>query len=68
MIAKNVEEFKKIGVTPIISNYDVVEMSFDKYKMYEFLTKNNFKTPKTYVKLEDFKNDYENKKYLSQYL
>lgn len=62
LIAKNVEEFKKIGVTPIISNYDVVEMSFNKYKMYEFLTKNNFKTPKTYMKLDDFKIDYEDKK------
>ena len=36
LISKNIEKFKTIGVTPIVSNYEQVEMCFDKYKMYEF--------------------------------
>lgn len=60
LIAKNIESFKEIGVQPIISDYDKVEMCFDKYKMYEFLKKNNFKTPKTYINKEEFYKDLEN--------
>ena len=30
--------------------------------MYKFLSSNGFKTPKTYIKIEDFKEDYGNKK------
>ena len=59
LIAKNVELFKEIGVNPIISDYDKVEMCFDKYKMYEFLTKNAFKTPKSYINKEVFLEDLE---------
>ena len=60
LIAKNIELFKELGVNPIISDYDKVEMCFDKYKMYEFLKKNDFKTPKTYINKEEFYNDLEN--------
>lgn len=62
LIAKNIESFKKIDVKPIISDYDKVEMCFDKYKMYEFLKKNNFNTPKTYINREEFLEDLENKR------
>lgn len=60
LIAKNIELFKELGVNPIISDYDKVEMCFDKYRMYKFLKKNNFKTPKTYINKEKFYNDLEN--------
>ena len=60
LIAKNIELFKESGVNPIISDYDKVEMCFDKYKMYEFLKKNNLKTPKTYINKEEFYNDLKN--------
>lgn len=59
LIAKNIKLFKEIGVKPIISDYDKVEMCFDKYKMYKFLAKNDFKTPKTYINKEDFLEDLE---------
>ena len=62
LIAKNVERFKEIGVKPIISDYDKVEMCFDKYRMYEFLVQNNFNTPKTYIDKECFLEDLKNKK------
>ena len=62
LIAKNVELFKEIGVNAIISDYDKVAMCFDKYKMYEFLTKNPFKMPKSYINKEVFLEDLEKRK------
>lgn len=59
ILAKHKEEFLKIGVLPIISEYDVVEMCFDKYKMYNFLVENGFNTPKSYTKKENFYNELE---------
>ena len=61
LIAKNIELFKEIGVNPIISDYDKVEMCFDKYKMYKFLSENNFKTPRSYINKESFLEDLERK-------
>ena len=60
LIAKNIDLFKELGVNPIISDYDKVEMCFDKYKMYQFLDKNNFRTPKSYINKEEFYRDLEN--------
>lgn len=62
LIAKNIERFKEIGVKPIVSDCDKVEMCFDKYRMYEFLVQNNFNTPKTYIDKECFLEDLKNKK------
>lgn len=57
LISKNIEKFKEIGVTPIVSDYDKVEMCFDKYKMYNFLKENNFKTAKSYIDKNEFYNE-----------
>lgn len=57
LLSQNVEKFKQIGVVPIISDYPKVEMCFDKYKMYEFLMENNFKTAKSYIDKDVFYND-----------
>lgn len=62
LISRNIKLFNNIGVKPIISDYDKVEMCFDKYKMYEFLVKNNIKTIKTYIDIKEFYEDLENKK------
>ena len=59
LISKNIELFKEINVNPIISDYDKVEMCFDKYEMYKFLINNNFKTPKSYKDKEKFLEDLE---------
>lgn len=59
LIAENIEAFKSIGVMPIISGYDKVEMCFNKYEMYKFLLENNFKTAKSYIDKEEFYNDLE---------
>lgn len=57
LIAKNIDSFKNIGVNPIISDYDKVEMCFNKYEMYKFLSENNFKTAKSYINKEEFYED-----------
>ena len=59
LISRNIEKFKKIGVNPIVSDYDKVEMCFDKYKMYNFLKENNFKTAKSYIDKQEFYKDLE---------
>jgi len=41
-ISKNIKRFQAIGTTPIISSPRVVEISDDKWKLYEFLKKNKF--------------------------
>ena len=49
LIAKNKDKFKSIGVTPLISNYETVEMCFNKYRMFEYLSSQGFNTPKSYI-------------------
>lgn len=59
LLAKYKQKFLDIGVTPIISDYDAVELCFDKYAMYEFLTENNIQTVKSYIDKEKFYQDIE---------
>ena len=59
IISKNKDRFLEIGVTPLISNYEAVELAFDKYEMYKYLSKNGFKTAKTYIDKEEFYKDLE---------
>lgn len=57
ILAKHQQEFLSIGTMPIISDYKVVELCLDKYRMYKFLIENNFKTIKTYIDREEFYED-----------
>ena len=57
LIAKNKDRFLEIGVTPLISNYDAVELAFDKYEMYKYLSSNGFKCAKSYIDKEKFYKD-----------
>lgn len=59
LLAKNRQAFLDIGTTPIISDYDVVELCFDKYEMYEFLINNGFKTIRSYIDKKEFYDDVE---------
>lgn len=61
VLAKHKQDFLDIGTTPIVSDYDVIELFFDKYKTYEFLVENNFKTVKSYADKEKFYEDVEKK-------
>ncbi|MFA1822245.1 ATP-grasp domain-containing protein [Virgibacillus oceani] len=57
LLAKHKQAFLDVGTTPIVPDHDVVELSFDKYKMFEFLVRNGFKTVKSYIDKEQFYND-----------
>lgn len=57
LLARHRQEFLDIGTIPIVSDYDVVELCFDKYEMYKFLIKNDFKAVKSYIDKEEFYKD-----------
>ncbi len=59
LLAKYKQQFLNIGTTPIISDYEVVEMCFNKYAMYQFLIQHGFKAVRSYVDKEVFYKDVE---------
>lgn len=59
LLAKERERFLAVGTTPIISDYDLVETCFDKYRMFELLTKMGLPTGRCYLNKEDFYRDLE---------
>lgn len=59
LLAENKQAFLDIGTIPIVSESDVVEMCFDKYKMFEFLVQNGLPTVKSYIDKEQFYSDVE---------
>lgn len=54
LLAKHSDEFSEIGVTTIVSPYEVCELFLDKYKTFKFCQDNNFKCAKTYNSFSDF--------------
>ena len=54
LLAKEKDRFLAVGTTPIISDYDLVETCFDKFRMYELLQKMQIPTGKCYVEKEAF--------------
>ena len=57
LIAKNKHKFLEIGVTPLVSNYEAVELAFDKYKMYKYLSSKAYKCAKSYIDKNEFYKD-----------
>ena len=49
LFAKNKEKFENQGTHVMISNPEVIKICNDKYKFYQFLTRNNIPIPKTYL-------------------
>lgn len=54
LLAKERERFLEIGTTPIVSDYELVETCFDKYKMFQLLEKMGIPTGKCYRDIESF--------------
>lgn len=54
LLAKEREKFIEVGTTPIISPYDLVEICFDKYKMYELLCELHIPTGRCYMDKDAF--------------
>lgn len=56
LLAKYSDEFRKIGVVPIVSSYDACELWLDKYESFIFCRNNGFKFAETYKDFADFQN------------
>ena len=54
LLAKNKENFEKMGITVIGSSYELCEMSLDKYEMYKWLRKQKYHCAKSYINKEQF--------------
>lgn len=57
LLAKYKKEFLAIGTIPIVSEVEKVEMCFNKYSLYEFLTQAQIPTPKSYLEEQKFLQD-----------
>ena len=57
LLAKNRARFEEIGVTVIVSSYDLCELSLDKYAMYEKLCAQSIPTARCWLTKEAFDAD-----------
>lgn len=57
ILAKNKENFRKLGVMVIGSSEYLCDMSLDKFALYQWLEKRRYKTLKSYITKEDFEED-----------
>lgn len=54
LLAKERARFEEIGVTPVVSSYDLCETCLDKYRMYQLLQENGIRTVKCYIDRKEF--------------
>lgn len=59
LLAENQDRFKAMGTTVIGSSYDLCEMSLDKFQMFKWLTKHEYKCAKSYMDKDEFYADLE---------
>ena len=59
LLAQHADRFNAIGVVPMVSSYEVVERSFDKYDFYSWLREHNYRSALTYEDKELFYQDVE---------
>lgn len=57
LLAKNKDKFAAVGTKVIGSSYELCEMSFDKFAMYNWLISHGYKCAKSYMDKEDFFED-----------
>lgn len=62
ILAENKKRFLQNGVIPIVSEKDVIDICFDKYKMFEFCSENQIPTVLTYENLLEFYDGYKEQK------
>lgn len=53
VLAKNKDEFARIGTRVVVSDQELIAICNDKWKTYVYLKENGFNVPKTYLSLED---------------
>lgn len=61
ILAQHKKEFADIGITLVVSSEDVIEICNDKWKTYQFLERNGFNVPKTYIEKSEALLDIRNK-------
>lgn len=57
LLSKNEDLFNSIGTKVIGSNYDLCEMSLDKYQMYQWLKSHHYNCAKSYMDKSEFYDD-----------
>lgn len=62
ILSKNKNKFSKENIEIIISDPEIIDICYDKYKTYNFLIKNGFLAPKTFISLKKALEGLENKK------
>ena len=60
ILAANRDKFISIGVLPIVSSQEVIDICFDKYRTSRFVESIGLKSPKTYVNLIEAKEAIDN--------
>lgn len=55
ILAENKARFEDLGVKVIVSDSEVIDICFDKYKTAQWVESLGLKSPKTYVRLQDVK-------------
>lgn len=60
LLAENETKFASVGTKVIGSSYNLCEMALDKFLMYEWLVKHEYKCAKSYMNKEHFYRDLEN--------
>jgi carbamoylphosphate synthase large subunit/ribosomal protein S18 acetylase RimI-like enzyme len=53
VLSRNKKLFNEVGVQVVVSDKLVIDICNDKYRTYEFLTRNGFNAPKTYISLDE---------------
>lgn len=54
LLAEHRDAFEKLGITLLAPYEETAKLCFDKYEMYQFLTKNHINTVKTYGSFQEF--------------
>ena len=56
ILAENRNRFEAIGVFPIVSSKEVIDICFDKYRTAQFIESIGLNSPKTFINLNEAKN------------
>jgi carbamoyl-phosphate synthase large subunit len=57
VLAKNRDRFLSIGTIPLVSDEDIVELCFDKYRFYKLLNQKGIRTATSYINKDVFFED-----------
>ena len=53
LLSHHLDDFRALGIKPVIPSAKVSEICFDKYQTFQFLREQGFNTPDTYIDIDD---------------